>query len=106
MVREIVVKLQVEGIHKWQDCPIEDVLFLRHRHRHMFHIEVRKEVTHNDRDIEIIMLKRKITQFLGKEPIEFGNKSCEMIAELLLKAFDCTYVKVLEDNENGAILRR
>ena len=54
MKKQIVVKLQVEGLHQWQDCPIEDVSFLRDRHRHIFHIEVRKKVSHNDRDIEII----------------------------------------------------
>jgi len=104
MKRQIIVKLQVEGLHKWAGCPIEDVSFLRDRHRHMFHIEVRKTVTHNDRDIEIIMLKREIINYLGKQPIEFGNQSCEMIAEDILTRFNCTYVSVLEDNENGAII--
>lgn len=102
--KQIVVKLQVEGLHQWKDCPIEDVSFLRDRHRHIFHIEVRKKVYHNDRDIEIIMLKREITAYLGKQPIEFGNQSCESIAEDLFHKFQCTYVSVLEDNENGAIL--
>ncbi len=104
MERFIIVKLQVEGIHQWKDCPIEDVMFLKDKHRHIFHIEVRKKVSHNDRDIEIIMLKRQILSYLGKQPIDFGNQSCEMIAEKILKSFDCTYVSVLEDNENGAIL--
>ena len=104
MKKQIVVKLQVEGLHQWKGCPIEEVSFLRDRHRHMFHIEVRKRVTHNDRDIEIIMLKREILKYLGKQPIEFGNQSCEMIAEDLYKEFNCTYVSVLEDNENGAII--
>ena len=30
--------------------------------------------------------------------------SCESIAELIAKEFKCSMVKVLEDNENGAII--
>ena len=33
---------------------------------------------------------------------EFGAKSCEMLAKEILKEFDCVYVSVFEDNENGA----
>jgi hypothetical protein len=28
--------------------------------------------------------------------------SCEMLAKEILKEFDCVYVSVFEDNENGA----
>ena len=33
---------------------------------------------------------------------EFGAMSCEMLAKEILKEFDCVYVSVFEDNENGA----
>ena len=101
---EIIVKTQVEGIHRWKDCDIDEVMFLKYPHRHMFHIEMRVPVEHGDRDIEIIKLKRGINKYLGDEPVNFGNMSCEMIAEELMDVFNASYVKVLEDNENGALL--
>lgn len=97
----VVVKLEVEGVHHWPECPIEDVAFLRDKHRHMFHIAASKLVTHDDRDVEIIMLKRKITAYIGII-YDFGPKSCEMIAKELLEKFDLWSCSVLEDGENGA----
>jgi hypothetical protein len=103
----IQVNLQVEGLHKWGDCNLEDVIYLRNLHRHIFHIKVIKQVTHNNRDIEIIMFKNQILFYLkGKYKGNFGNMSCEDIAEDILKEFDCHIVEVLEDNENGAIVSR
>ena len=107
----IIVSLQVEGLHSWPECPIEEVSFLKHPHRHIFHIKAKKEVSHDDRDIEIIKLKREIRYHLldrwgvghrGAEGCDFKNMSCEMIAKKLLYKFDLCYCSVLEDNENGA----
>lgn len=106
MIRQVIIRLQIEGIHCWEDCSIDDVMFLKQQHRHLFYIELRKEVSHNDRDIEIILLKREVKNYLGKEPVIFGSKSCEMIAEELLNKFDAVSVSVLEDNENGAIITK
>ena len=100
--KQVIVKLQVEGIHNWSDCDIEEVIFLKDPHRHMFHIELAKSVEDSNREIEIIMLKRHIKDYLGKEPVMFGSKSCEMISEELLRDFEADYVIVLEDGENGA----
>lgn len=114
---KVVVSLQVEGVHCWADCPIEDVLFLRDPHRHMFHIKATKVVSHDDRDVEIIMLKRAMKHNLLvlysdktkaalsiEEPLFFGTMSCEMIARHLLEKFELSSCEVLEDGENGAIL--
>lgn len=108
----IIVKLQVEGFHNWPAAKdiLPEVAFLSDPHRHIFHIECKKEVSHSDRDVEIIMFKRNILEYLhatySKSKIffvcEFGPKSCEMIAEELMKEFDLVYCSVLEDNENGA----
>lgn len=105
----IIINTQAEGIHNWPDCFIPEVSFLKHPHRHIFFIVAKKEVTHNDRDIEIIQLKRKIDQYLidsyaikGQKTLHFGSKSCEMIAEELFEKFQLSYCSVLEDNENGA----
>jgi hypothetical protein len=103
MITLIVVKLQIEGLHHWPNCDIEEVSFLKNPHRHIFHITCKKEVTHDDRDIEIIMFKRKIHNYIvDKWKGDFGSMSCEMIASDLLKEFGLFYCKVLEDNENGA----
>ena len=36
---------------------------------------------------------------------DFGNMSCEDIANYILDAYKCDLVQVLEDNENGAIAK-
>jgi len=102
MRTNIIINLQYEAIHNWPDCDIKEVEFLKYPHRHIFHICCKKEVKHNDRDIEIIMLKRKILDYLAYEyDGNFKHKSCEMIATDLLTVFDLDYCSVLEDNENG-----
>lgn len=102
MKTNIVVKLTFEGVHCWPKCNIKEVMFLRNPHRHIFFVKCKKEVNHNDRDIEIIQLKRQIEKYLSAFKKDFGSKSCEMIATLLVKEFNLNYCEVLEDNENGA----
>ncbi len=109
MQKNIIVNLQIEGIHQWPDCNIEEVMFLKHPHRHIFHITCKKLVSHNERDIEIINLKHNIIEYLNNiyyssvlRCCNFLSLSCESIAELLLTKFDLSYCSVLEDNENGA----
>lgn len=102
---KIVVKLQVEGFHCWKDCNIESEEYLKNKHRHIFYITAKKQVSHDDRDIEIINFKNKIAEYLQKtfgKRCEFENMSCEMIAEHLLEVFKLDFCSVLEDNENGA----
>ena len=99
----IIVKLTYEGVHNWEDCNLEEVMYLKHPHRHTFYITCKKEVNHDDRDIEIIMFKAEILNYL--ESVyggHFGGMSCEMIAKDLLEEFNLHYCQVLEDNENGA----
>lgn len=105
MTIEVVVKLQIEGTHRWPGCPFEDVAFLRDTHRHIFTIYATKKVTHDDRDIEIILLKRKMEAWIQSQfgkPASFGTMSCEQIGETLLEYFSLSSCEVLEDNENGA----
>jgi hypothetical protein len=103
MRTRIIVKLEYEAIHSWPDCDIKEVEFLKYPHRHIFHICCKKEVKHNDRDIEIIMLKRRILEYLSYQYNgNFQHRSCEMIATDLLNEFNLDYCSVLEDNENGA----
>ncbi len=97
----IIIKYQFEGYHKWENCPFDDVSFLRQTHRHLFHVKVEKEVFHEDREIEIIRLKRELEAY-SKTKLDYGNWSCEMIAKDLVAKFNLVSCEVLEDNENGA----
>lgn len=107
----IIVKLQVHGVHRWPDaatiCP--PMSMLADAHRHTFHITAKKAVNHDDRDIEFIMFKQDIETVLRdaywcneSRTHQFGNRSCEAIARIIFDYFDCTYVSVFEDDENGA----
>lgn len=104
MATNIIVNLQFEGIHRWGNCPFQEVAFLKALHRHMFHITCKKTVQHDDRDIEIIMLKHSIGDYLCStyKDGNLGGKSCEMLARELLEQFNLSYCSVLEDGENGA----
>ena len=111
----IVVSLQVEGVHCWPDCPIDEVSFLKDPHRHIFHIRCWKMVEHADRDIEIIQLQHDIVHYLRSyyyvvgdrynyRTHNFESRSCEMIAMELIKRFNLSKCEVLEDGENGALV--
>ena len=113
MKTSVIVKLQVDAMHNFPKAAelFPEVAFLADRHRHMFHFEVKKEVFHDDRDVEFIMLKRDITDYLKQmyykpetRTHEFGPRSCEMLAKEILNQFNCTAVSVWEDLENGAIV--
>jgi len=107
----VIVKLAVDGLHSWPDAKkvFPEVGFLSDVHRHMFHFKAKKRVNHDDRDVEFIMFKRDIEEYLHdrywKQEYRshfFGSKSCEMLAKEILEYFDCEYVSVFEDDENGA----
>lgn len=122
----IIVKFQVEALHAWpgvKDHPeLKDrVGFLQFPHRHIFHFKAVKKVSHADRDIEIIDLKRMMIHYLlskyGKNPVgldndpnpykshcDFGAQSCEMLGAELVQKFMLHSCEVLEDNENGAVV--
>lgn len=101
-----------EDFHCRPEAP-EEVAFLRTPHRHVFHARVDVSVLHDDRDIEFILLKRKLEAFVADVVVNMkGNKSCEMIAEKICRYVIETYepnwvkVDVSEDGENGGIYER
>lgn len=105
----IVVKSQFEGIHSWPDCPYDDVSFLRHPHRHIFHVTLKMEVTHDDRELEFIQVKRILEDLLSRNynRKNLYNLSCEMMSKNIGMHFigmglKVHVVSVFEDNENGA----
>lgn len=110
----IGVKLSVEGMHYYLNASERhglEVKFLEFPHRHMFHIEVRVSVKHDNRDKEFILLKREVIKYLYSkyyqeeiDALDFRKMSCEMIAKDLMIAFHADSVKVSEDDENYALV--
>jgi hypothetical protein len=100
----VVVTFAFDGVHHWPECPFPEVEFLRYPHRHLFHVKMTKPVTHADRDVEIIMLKREAQDFCVMNFSNAGRRSCEDMALALLSEFNLTSAEVLEDGENGAIV--
>ena len=111
MNTNVIVKLQVEGLHCWPNAKdvFPEVKFLSDPHRHIFYITCKKRVNHDDRDVEFIMFKRDINEYLHLKYYDnvdrcliFSSRSCEMIARELYEEFNLEYCSVFEDNENGA----
>ena len=111
MRTNVIAKLELEGLHNWPDAKkiFPEVGFLSDIHRHKWFITAKKKVNHDDRDIEFIMFKRDILEYLRAKYYDeeqrthfFGAKSCEMLATEILDQFGCCYVSVFEDDENGA----
>lgn len=109
----VYCKVVVEGIHRWEECPIEEVSYLRNDHRHLFHIRAFKTVNHADRDVEFIRLKHQIERFMKEmwwsekhNCYYFGKMSCEMIAKIIVDEFNLDVVEVNEDDENGCVVTK
>lgn len=111
MRTNVIVTLKVEGTHNWPAAKsiFPEVAFLSDTHRHTFDITCKKKVNHDDRDVEFIMFKRDILDYIEINYLDttlrthsFGMRSCEMIAKELVEQFDLEYCSVFEDNENGA----
>ncbi len=107
----ILVKLAVDGMHNFPLAAelFPEVAFLADRHRHMFNFTLSLKVSHDDRDKEFIMVKRDVISYLYDQysdshmrTLEFGPKSCEMLAREILEQFNCEWVECWEDNECGA----
>lgn len=108
--RFIYVTLQQEFIHQYKDAP-EEVSYLRYPHRHLAHIKVQIEVYHNERELEFIMVKHKISAMLQDYLRVTCGHSCETIAEFIINFVQEEYgnnrdiiVDVSEDGENGCQL--
>lgn len=106
MRREVFCRTSFVAFHHWPQAP-EEAEFLRHPHRHVFHVELGIEVSHSDRDVEFISLKDaldgEIEHILKSE--DTSTWSCEMWAGRILAWCENTmpsYCTVSEDGENGA----
>lgn len=99
---------QFEAIHCWPKAPKSE-RYLAHPHRHLFCVELRIEVYHNDRDLEFYAVKKWLTSTLltMSKPLK---TSCEMYAEKIAILFERKYgvgrslvVCVSEDGLEGVI---
>lgn len=107
----VIARTSVEAIHRWKLCPIEEVSYLRNYHRHVFNVIAKISVDHTNRDVEFIQLSHKIKSFLTDQFFDnnysclfFDDRSCEMIAQLLVEKFNLLECEVNEDGEGGAIV--
>ncbi len=101
----VFATLRFEGFHAWPAAP-DEVAFLRDRHRHLFHVRAEVTVAHQDREVEFILLKRRveaeIQKVLAEQPTE--QWSCEAWALYLWRELGLDRVEVSEDGENGAVV--
>tara|TARA_R110001583_G_scaffold77010_3_gene210125 strand:+ start:11 stop:400 length:390 start_codon:yes stop_codon:yes gene_type:complete len=115
MTKTIILVFDIEGHHSWKN-PFSSVDFLKNEHRHLFRIRLGIKVNHNNRDKEIFIQQQYFRKYL-KDKYEtldkeykyhnFGNMSCEDIAEELINLDnDIQWVEVLEDNLGGAKIER
>jgi hypothetical protein len=108
----IKVRTQFEGYHFYPNAGDIDprIKFLEHEHRHMFKVEVKISVTHDDRELEFFLVKWALTNFIKDN--KMNHKSCEMIGKDILQdhliplyGHNRTYdVCVSEDGESDGII--
>lgn len=115
MKSKIVVRSSFIGLHRYKDAP-EPVKFLRDLHRHTFNVEIQISVTDNDRELEFIMVKDRLSIIMSNlqifnEAVAVGCMSCEQMAEYIIGQLQVHYgenrfyqCSVFEDGENGAIV--
>lgn len=113
--KSICVQFQFELLHCWPDAP-DEVKYLRELHRHVMHVAAVIEVFHEDRELEFIMTKHYLEQYVEATKEYWPESiSCEEIAERLISIIhakpvmtfadrDIT-VSVFEDGENGAVVK-
>lgn len=105
MKTNIIVRFTVEGFHQWKNAPFNRD-YLRNKHRHLFYIEVKVSVLHDDREIEFHDLLDFCKVTFGEG--DFGGHSCETLAKALINDLIAKYpgreiaVSVFEDGEVGA----
>lgn len=105
----VFCRTRFEGFHRWPDAP-DEVAFLRDLHRHEFHVMAHIDVSHDDRECEFILLKRRVDKQIKKtlkgKKWDTETWSCEKWARHLLDELDLSVCEVTEDGENGAVVLR
>lgn len=108
--RRIWVTFQRHGIHQYKEAP-PVVGYLASPHRHLFKFKVTVDVNYSNREVEFHMLQNWLDSRYSDSVLQLDNKSCETIAEDLIKEISERYtqfnfieVEVSEDGECGAIV--
>lgn len=114
--KTIFITTSFEGVHCYPSAP-EGVEFLRMPHRHTFGVRLEVEVYHDDRELEFILLKRKVDSWFEARQTngvwQMGPMSCEQVASKLIKFLQDDLEKgneryykatIDEDGENGAVV--
>ena len=107
----IRVRTDFEGLHCYPNAP-DEVSFLRQLHRHKFEVVLDIEVFHLDRELEFLMVKNRLNQFINDNIIKADKHcSCEMYASMIINFVIGLYgpdrnisCEVNEDGENGAFV--
>lgn len=108
---EVEARCTFEGWHRWPTAPPHRS-YLRASHRHLFHVEARVHVLHDDRQVECHDLRELVLEALevASRGGDFGTMSCEQIASYVADhlherlAPPGWRVAVYEDGEVGAIV--
>ena len=88
-----------------------DVSHLGFRHMHYFNFKVWVQVTHENRQIEFIQLRRWIERLYATGILELDHQSCEMMSDDLYAQISQKYpdrevwIEVSEDGENGSFIK-
>lgn len=108
---------QKEGYHcfpeaatdpQYKTNDIYDVSHLGTRHMHYFNFKVWVEVTHENRQIEFIQLRRWIETLYSSGSLELSNQSCEMMSDALYEKLSEKYpgmeirIDISEEGINGS----
>jgi|TARA_Y100000310_G_C20577076_1_gene760982 hypothetical protein len=104
MKKLVVIDFDIEGFHYYPKAP-KEVSFLSAEHRHLFQVKAGWLIKNSNRELEIFIQTDKVMNWLRSKygnPCKFESMSCEMIAEDILKNFNCYFVEVLEDGQGGA----
>lgn len=107
-VRWAIIRAQMEGIHQYPNAP-EEVAFLRHPHRHIFHVILYVEQFHDERDVEYLMARKWLDNLLHATKWDISS-SCEHIAMVVGQTTRSVFrdrrvkIEVTEDGENGCLI--
>lgn len=98
----IFVRFRKAGFHQWNGAPVLRE-YLAFKHRHLFHVEIRCAVEHDDREIEF----HDLLEYAEENILIGGPRSCEHMARELIEKLEAEFkrpfeVTISEDGECGA----